>query len=287
MRWCRSACSDDRLLRAHFPSLGGGHLRGGGAAAVRAAVRQQLRPACGNHRLLLRDPGGELEPAGGLHRTVLARPSCLCRRRRLYVGPARLSLGHPVLGRHSRRRRALGRDGLRAGAAGAAHAGHLSRDRDLGLRRDGACLPHRRLWLHARRARPQRQAALRHRRSAALLLHVPGPHRRRAAGPASVDRLADRLFHARHQGRRAARQEPRHRYDEGEDRHLLDLQRHRRPGRRLLRPLHRAAQPADGRLQRDGQDRDHGGDRRLRHVPRARDRRGAGAGHHDLPAVLR
>ena len=50
----------------------------------------------------------------------------------------------------------------------------------------------------------------------------------------------------------------------GEDRRVRHLQRHRRTGGRLLRPLHRAAEPADDRLLRDGQDRGHGGDRRLR-----------------------
>ena len=56
-----------------------------------AAGRRQLRAARLHHRLLLRDPGGELEPAGRLHRPVLAGAPCLRRGRCLHVGPDGLS----------------------------------------------------------------------------------------------------------------------------------------------------------------------------------------------------
>ena len=45
MRWCRSACWDDRAFLSDLPPFGDRHPGGGGAAAVRAADRQRLRRA--------------------------------------------------------------------------------------------------------------------------------------------------------------------------------------------------------------------------------------------------
>src|SRR4051794_25925346 len=75
----RMAARRDRLGR-------GGRAVGGGASSLR-----RVRAACADDWRLLRDPGGELEFAGGLHGAILTRATCFLGGRRLRVGIADLS----------------------------------------------------------------------------------------------------------------------------------------------------------------------------------------------------
>ena len=221
-------------------------------AAVPLVVGEFVR-ARAEHRRLLRDPGGELEPAGRLHRPVLARAARLRGGRRLYVSGLLIYHLQDAADRQHPGGRAGGRARrLPARPARAAHAHDLSLDRHLGVRRNLSHRAHRGLRVHARRSRPERAVALRPCAADHLLLHL----RRRRGAVRAVDArdpaLADRLFHARREGRPDARAVARRRHHAGQAVRLHAVERDGGCRRRALRALRADADAVDRRLQRDG-----------------------------------
>ena len=169
----------------------------------RAAVfRRRVRRAHPGDQRLLRDPGRELEHARGLHRPVLARPARLRRRRRLRLGPPRLSPAHAALGQHPRGRRHGGRRRACCSACSCCsmRAIYLSIA-------TWAFAETLRIFLGAAYEFTRGDLGLSvpslygHVRPDDLLLHLPG--RRRALPPPDPRpaEVADRLFHARRAGR--------------------------------------------------------------------------------------
>ena len=187
-----------------------------------------------DHRRLLRDPGGELEPAGRLHRPVLARAACLRGDRRLYVGPAGLSPADAAVGQHPGGRPGGGaRPAICSAAWCCACARSISRSRPGRSPRPFASFSTAAYEFTRGDLGLSVPSLYGNVRPIAYYYTFLGCRRRCACCSSTSCCVADRLFHARREGRPAARAVARRRYHEGEAVRLRALQRDGRPRRRL------------------------------------------------------